>query len=119
MLIKLLRCSNSRIYKEVLISNNHLFLEIIFFLLFELCHFFHHIITRNEHSIKEGRIRECLILPFNFAVEVILAMVRRSIDCSLLHCFCLLLLLDERDFQIIHNRLGRLFWMCIEICLLV
>lgn len=113
--------SHSGIYKEMLIRNNNLFLEIFLFFLLQFTHFFDHIVTRNEYSIEIGWIRECplLVLVLDFAVEVCFAMIFWSVDCRFEFLLGIILLLNERNLKVIHHRLGRLLGMLVIICLLV
>ena len=78
-LVKTVRLDWFRVHNEVVVRNND-FLGPLFSLLLFHCFFFsHHVVATSEYSLEELGVREG-INALNFAYEVSLAFVLRSVD---------------------------------------
>ena len=97
---------HSSVHLEVLVVHDNLAFEILYLLLFQLGHFLHHVIARDEHSLEVVGVWEgCLIL--DFAVEISFTVISWIILLALKAIPRLSLLLHVRDLQIIHGGLRR------------
>ena len=100
---------------EVLIGNYDLFIKIIDYLLFVFCHFFHHVIARDENSVEIFLVRESWFLALDFAVEVGLAVCSwNELEAFHLH-FGLHSLHMMRDLKKFNHRLSWSLGMLIPV----
>jgi len=113
--VQLLGFRYTGVNRKVRVADHDLVLPGLLDLLLFFRHLLHHIVSRDEHRVEEGRVSESFMGRVNFAHEVDLSLVCRVVDPSF-HLVGLVVLLDSvTAFQIVNAGGVGLLWVLVEV----